>query len=160
MKTIEHFVGTGYKSEFYTLWSEVTVDQRKRDENGNVVPSFADRPNGAGTGPMNFFIRTSFVQNLSKTKEGAIAKALELGVTIDPEEFEFNLRHYSRPSLEAFGATMKNKRKGNRMFWIAQATSQFWASWKEYKDELKSLGWAVWKNKANNTWYMIQNEVK
>ena len=159
-ETIEYFIGTGYKSDFYTLWKTIKIDQRKRDNEGNIIPSYSDNINAAGSGTMNFFVRTSFVQNLSKTKAGAIQKAKELGVVIDAKEFDFSLKHNARPNQKAFGANMKFKSNNNKNYWIAEATPAFWEQWKANKDELKSSGWAVWKAKKSGVWYMIQNEIE
>ena len=154
MTTVEYDIGTGYKSEFYTLWKTTTVDQRPRDEEGNVTETF--RPNSVG-GNMYYHIHIRFVQNLAKTKEGAIAKVreMELSESVVPlSAFDFDLKHYSKPSFEAFGVKMKHK-KGK---WYANATQEFWKCWKENKDEMKSLGWGCWCH--DNTWYMAIKDLE
>lgn len=126
--TKEHYFGTGYKSEFYTLWLEITVDLIERDENGEIIEAKRKGVNSLGTGVMDFFVHNRFVQNLSKTKEGAYKKALSLGVNCSLKDFDFDLKRWSKPTVKAFNSTLKYK-KGNRgRYWIAEATPEFWAA--------------------------------
>jgi len=75
----------------------------------------------------------------------AIGGAVNL---ITKSAFDFDLKHRSKPSFEAFGVRMKHK--GDK--WFAPASQDFWKCWKENKDEMKSLGWSCWN--YNNVWYM------
>ena len=145
MTTVEYDIATGEKSEFYTLWKTTKVDLRPRDEDGNITETF--RLNSVG-GNMYYHIHIKFVQNLSMTKEGAIEKVREMGIDIPNTAFDFDLKHYSKPSFEAFCVKMKHKREK----WYANASQEFWKCWKENKDEMKSLGWSCWNH--DGAWYM------
>ena len=155
MTTVKYDIGTGYKSEYYTLWKTTTVDQRPRDEEGNVTETF--KLNSVG-GNMYYHVHVKFVQNLSKTKEGAIAKIREMGISesdIPLSSFDFDLKHYSKPSFEAFGVKMKHRKgRENTNRWFAEASQDFWKCWKETKDTLKSFGWSCWRDEKTNKWYM------
>lgn len=144
MVTREYFIETGIKEEFYTLWVQTTVDTRKPGEE-TVLNKLMVR---------NFFIYYRFVQNLSKTREGAIKKVKEMGLDIPDSKFSQELRHLGRPSIEAFG----QKLKYNKDKWYGVATKEFFDAWKESKEELKSMGWRCWKytnpRTGANVWYM------
>ena len=150
MTTVEYDISTGVKSEFYTLWKTTKVDLRPRDEEGNITETF--RLNSVG-GNMYYHIHIRFVQNLAKSKEDAKAKVAEMGLNIPDSDFEFDLKHYSKPSFEAFGVKMKHKRDK----WYANASQEFWKCWKENKDEMKSLGWSCWNH--DGTWYMAMRDI-
>lgn len=145
MTTVTYDIATGSKSEFYTLWKTVHVDLRPRDEQGNVTENY--KRNAVG-GNMYYHVHIRFVQNLAKTKEDAILKLKELGVDLPDTAFDFELKHYSKPSFEAFGVRMKHKNDK----WYAEASQDFWKCWKENKDEMKALGWSCWNH--DGTWYM------
>lgn len=145
MKTVEYVISTGRKEDFYTLWTITTIDLRPRDKEGNITSNF--RLNAVG-GNMYYFVRIRFEQNLSKTAEGAKAKVKELGLNIDDKEFDFDLKHYSKPSYEAFGTQLKFKKDK----WYAKATKEFFECWKANKEEMKAMGWLCWKH--NEDWYM------
>ena len=145
MTEIEYSIGTGGKSDFYTLWKTTRVDLRPRDESGAITQDY--KRNALG-GNMYYHVHITFVQNLGKTKETAIAKAHELGIDISPEEFDFSLQHRVKPSFEAFGVSLKFRKDK----WFAKATPAFFESWKAHKDEMKEIGWSCWKQ--SNTWYM------
>ena len=147
MITVKYHVYTGEKQEYYTLWKEMTVDYRPLDENGNPYHP-QDAINIFGKS-MLCFTHWYFVQNLAKTKEGAIDKCRELGIEVEEREFNFNLAHMSRPSIFAFGAKMLFKKEK----WYSKATKEFFNVWKNNKNELKSLGWSC--SKFNDVWYMF-----
>jgi len=156
MRTIEYEISTGIKSDFYTLWKTVTIDLRPRHSDGSFkYPE--GRVNSVG-GNMDYHIYFGFVQNLAKDRLGAIAKAKELGADISEDRFEFDLKHYSKPSHTAFGTTLKHKNKRTREgkyydMYFAEVTQAFWSAWKQDKDWLKGLGWSVWKS-PSGMWYM------
>ena len=152
MTTVEYSIGTGAKSDFYTLWKTVTVDLRPTDKDGNITEHF--RLNGAQTGNMYYHVYFKFVQNLAKDKNGAISKATELGVSVKETDF-FELKHQVKPSFNAFGTTFKYQREK----WVAPATSEFFEMWKNQKDLLKSIGWTCWKYEKENKWYMALKDV-
>lgn len=145
MTTVTYDIATGAKSDFYTLWKTVHVDLRPRDAEGNITENY--RMNSIG-GNMYYHVHIKFVQNLSKTKEGAILKLQELGVDLPDSAFDFDLKHYTKPSFEAFGVKMKFKNDK----WYAPATQEFWKCWKENKDDMKSFGWSCWNYKGD--WFM------
>lgn len=147
MKIIEYDIATGGKQDFYTLWKTTRVDLRPRNSEGEILEHF--RANSLG-GNMYYHVHIKFVQNLAKTKEGAILKLQELGLDakVDPEQFEFELKHLTKPSVNAFGASLKFK--NNK--WYAKATPEFFECWKENKEAMKQLGWSCWK--YEDAWYM------
>lgn len=151
MKTVTYDIATGAKEDFYTLWRTTEVDLRPRDENGNVKENF--RENAVG-GNMYYHVHINFVQNLGKTKEVAKAKIVELGINVDLSQFDFDLKHLTKPSFEAFGVKMKFK--GGK--WYAPATKEFFDCWKANKQEMKNNGWSCWSYEDGRTrqtmWYM------
>lgn len=150
MVTKDYFIETGVKEEYYTLWVQTIVDLRKVDENGNPVKE----PSINKLGIRDFFIYYRFVQNLSKTREGAIQKAKELGLDIPESRFSLELRHLGKPSVEAFGQRLQYKKDK----WYGIATKEFFEAWKSHKEELKNMGWSCWKYENPRTkeskWYM------
>lgn len=145
VETRKYEISTGSKSDYYTLWCTRTIDLRPRDENGNIIEHY--RRNSIG-GNMYYHVRLNFVKNLSKDRDTAIAKVKEMGIDIPDREFDFDLKHYTKPSFEAFGTKLKYK-NGK---WYAEATKDFFEMWKNNKDELKRLGWSCWKQ--GNIWWM------
>lgn len=138
--TVNYFIETGEKEEYYTLWKEVKIDVGCTIEENNVFPTD--------------FYRYYFVQNLSKTREGAIAKVKELGLDIPESRFSSELRHLSKPSVEAFGERLKFKNDK----WYAKANKSFFDAWRTNKEEMKKIGWSCWKYMNPRTkredWYM------
>ena len=127
MKKVEYYISTGVKEEFYTLWKEVILYDDK------------NKP---------YYLHLNFIQNLSKTREGAINKAKDLGYELPSNKFDIELKHLSKPSLEAYGTKLKyNKGK-----WYANATEEFFQAWKKDKIEMKNLGWSCWKYES--IWFM------
>tara|TARA_R110000772_G_C13310332_1_gene440649 strand:- start:45762 stop:46295 length:534 start_codon:yes stop_codon:yes gene_type:complete len=153
---------TGSKSEFYTLWVTRDIDLRPRNADGSIKEMKTSEVINSIGGHMYLHSHTKFVQNLAKTPEEAFAKALELGYKVTEEDFSFNLKNYSKPSTTAFGTKMKHKRKWDRRLecsvdvWSAEATPTFWEVWREDKDTLKEMGWALWKS-PKGAWYMFLN---
>ncbi len=145
MRTVEYDIGTGVKNDFYTLWRTTTVDLRPRDDDGKILSNY--KVNSLG-GNMYYHIYFTFCQNLGKTKEAALSKLNELNIELSPDVFDFDLKHYSKPSFEAFGTKMKFKKDK----WCAPANSDFFKAWKENKIEMKRMGWSCWNYK--NQWYM------
>lgn len=133
--TIEYFIETGAKEEYYTLWKEVKVDTGYES---------LEESNGFQLG----YLRYYFVQNLSKTREGAIEKVKELGLDISESKFSFELRHKGKPSVEAFGEKLKFKNDK----WYAKANKAFFDAWRTNKEVMKEMGWICWKWK--DVWYM------
>lgn len=148
MRTIEYDISTGSKSEYYTLWATTTIDLRPRNDNGEIISNF--KLNAVG-GNMYYHVHINFIQNLGKTKESSMKKLDEMGISINESAFDFDLKHYSKPSFEAFGVKMKFKKDK----WYALATKEFFEIWKINKDHMKKLGWGCWKYK--NDWYMAIN---
>ena len=147
MTTREYDIATGRKQDFYTLWCTKRVDLRPRDSDGNVLESFKSNASG---GNMYYHVHIIFIQNLAKTKEKAFEKAIQLGIPIKSEQLDFDLKHLTKPSFEAFGVKMKYE-SGK---WFAKATKEFFDCWKANKDIMKSNGWGCWKYDKDNTWYM------
>ena len=106
---------------------------------------------------MFYFHHIEFIQNLAKTPNDAINKCKQLGIVVDDEEFEFDLKHYTKPSVEAFGAKMQFK-NGK---WYAKATEAFWMTWRQNKEGMKKIGWFCSRYEGNKTlniqpcWYMF-----
>ena len=145
MKTVEYEIGTGAKSDFYTLWRTTIYDFRPRNEKGEIVETTLMR----NLCP----VYISFIQNLGKTIEQSKLTLDKLGVSLDDEAFDFNLKHYIKPSFEAFGTRLKFKKDK----WFAPATKEFFEAWKSNKDQLKDCGWSCWKYQdrlKNEMWYM------
>ena len=155
--TKEYEIGTGPKGEFYTLWLFMTVDLIERDEKGEIIEAKRKGLNSLGTSVMDFFVHHRFIQNLGKTKAAALEKAKALGVNCGLKDFNFDLKKWAKPSVKAFGATLKHKKNQTKNYWIAEATPEFWAAWKTKKDKLKACGWNCWKA-PKGVWYMIQND--
>ena len=150
MKTVEYEIGTGSKSDFYTLWKITTIDLRPRDNDGNILSEF--KLNAVGRN-MYYHIYISFVQNLGKTVEHAQQTLDKLGIVLSHTVFDFDLKHYTKPSLEAFGAKLKFKKDK----WFAIATTEFFECWKANKEQMKKYGWSCWKYQdriKNDVWYM------
>lgn len=145
--TREYDIATGSKQDFYTLWLTKHVDLRPRDAQGNILETF--KANAVG-GNMYYHVHIIFIQNLGKTKESALEKAIELGVPIKTEQFDFELKHLTKPSFEAFGVKMKY----DRGKWFAKATTEFFDCWRANKEVMKANGWSCWKYEKENTWYM------
>lgn len=150
MVTKEYFIETGVKEEYYTLWVQTTVNLRPLDENGNpkgdiVLNKLMVR---------DVFVYYRFVQNLSKTRTGAIQKAKELGLNIPESRFSYELRHLGKPSIEAFGQRLQYKKDK----WYGVATKDFFEAWKLHKEEMKKMGWTCWKyfsrREGKDIWYM------
>lgn len=150
MRTIEYDIATGGKQDFYTLWKTTRVDLRPRDKSGDILENF--RPNATG-GNMYYHVHIKFVQNLGKTKDAARRKIADLGVAIDDRQFEFDLKHLTKPSFVAFGVNLKFK--GDK--WFAKATPEFFDCWRENKEEMKKNGWSCWK--YQNDWYMCVKSI-
>lgn len=150
MRTTTYDISTGRKEDFYTLWATTIIDLRPRDSEGNILSNF--RVNAVG-GNMYYFVRIRFVQNLAKTRKDAISKVREMGLDIPESQFNDDLKHYTKPSYEAFGARLKFKNDK----WYAKATPEFFACWRENKQVMKDSGWTCWKH--NDDWYMAIIEV-
>jgi hypothetical protein len=159
---VEWDISTGDKSEFYTLWRTIDVDLRPRNADGSIKKMERSEVINSIGGHLYLHTHQKFIQNLSKDPKEALAKALELGAEVTEDNFTFDLKNYSKPSNKAFGAKMKHKRKWDRRLectvdvWSAEATPTFWEVWREDKDTLKEMGWALWKS-PKGAWYMFLN---
>ena len=142
----EATIATGCKHEYYTLWETQCTGVFEKMEDGSLVLIETTSVSRQDT----------FIQNLSKDRAKAIAKCKELGYHFEEWYFDFELKHLSKPSFVAFGATMKQTKNKNK--WHAEATKDFFEIWKSNKDNLKKLGWSLWK--YENTWYMGQDKTK
>ena len=154
MIKVEYYVETGVKEEYYTLWKETTVDLRPLDKDGNPTNEGRTICYNRFGNVMDYFIYYRFVQNLSKTREGAIKKVKDMGIDLDDDAFDFELRHKGKPSVEAYGTRLQYK-NGK---WYGKATQEFFADWKNHKDEMKKMGWSCWTYNNPMTrrvnWYM------
>ena len=139
-RTITYEVGTGEKQDFYTLWKIIEVHLEPKNKDGQTRGGY--------------FMHVRFVQNLGKTKEAALLKARELNIPINEDDFDFNLKHRTKPSMTAFGVNMKYKKEK----WYAVATNEFFDSWRSNKEEMKKLGWSCWKSK--DEWYMALRDAE
>lgn len=136
----EATIATGRKQEYYTLWSTTCTGIFEKKEDGSLILIETT----------NVSRQDNFIQNLSKDRNKALEKCKELGYHFEERYFDFELEHLAKPSFVAFGATMKQTKNKNK--WHAEATKDFFECWKINKEQLKKLGWSLWKYEEK--WYM------
>ena len=98
-----------------------------------------------------------FLQSLSKTSNGAVAKIKSLfDIDITENWFNDELKKWTKPTLKMFGVSMTKRTslKSKKDFWIADTTPEFWEAWRQNKDQLKKEGWTCFKDEDYN-WKML-----
>lgn len=122
------FISTGSKDVMYTLWEEIIV---RKKLNNKVTERW-----GCG-----------YIQNLSMTETEAVQKAKNYA-----SEHKLNFTGIQKSPtrkraehFEAFGISFKPKLKNGKAYYYGEATQEFWESWKNNKEQMKTEGFSVSK---------------
>lgn len=129
------YISTGKKGVMYTMWRQIIVPP--------VTIKGADGKDFTSPG----WVHHNYIKNLSMTETVAVEKAKEYAKDMRSEFHGI----WDSPCndranwMDRWGIHFQSKKKNGKMFFMGRANDDFWASWKENKEQIKKEGFWISK---------------